>query len=373
MRITFLLPSLAGGGAEYAQIRLANRLAKEGGNEVKIMAIGKERRLEYSVSKDVVVQRCKKERAAIAFMDIRKGLMKKNTDYFVSSLTHLNIASMLAWLTLGRARRCKIILSERNHLASSLESMPWLKRSIYRFLVRRLYGYADCLYAVSDQAAWSVRVVSGYPARSIYNGYESKEGIRNIQEERTKSDNAFRVVMVGRLEEHKGILEAVKAIRVLKDRYGGSEERVIELHIYGIGPLASRVIEENQDLIRDKRLVLMGFEKDIQQKIRDYDLLVLASKREGLPGVVVEALRSDIAIVSTMCPSGPVEILEGGRYGILIPSNSPAMIASAIITVVRNRWLCLYDRKRTRDRFTIGAAKAGFDRMIHDIESSDRR
>jgi glycosyltransferase involved in cell wall biosynthesis len=36
------------------------------------------------------------------------------------------------------------------------------------------------------------------------------------------------------------------------------------------------------------------------------------------------------AVVSSDCPNGPREILEGGRHGILVPVGDPALFAQAI-------------------------------------------
>src|SRR6201999_917018 len=60
------------------------------------------------------------------------------------------------------------------------------------------------------------------------------------------------------------------------------------------------------------------------------DVVVLSSRSEGLPTVLIEALPFACGIGATDCPSGPREILEDGRWGRLVPCGEPAALADAI-------------------------------------------
>ena len=57
------------------------------------------------------------------------------------------------------------------------------------------------------------------------------------------------------------------------------------------------------------------------------DLFAFTSRWEGLGFVLIEALAVGTPVVSTDCPSGPREILEGGRYGPLVPVDDDAALA----------------------------------------------
>jgi glycosyltransferase involved in cell wall biosynthesis len=63
---------------------------------------------------------------------------------------------------------------------------------------------------------------------------------------------------------------------------------------------------------------------------------VLSSTYEGLPGVLIQALACGCPVVSTDCPSGPAEILDGGRFGPLVPVGDDHAMATAIAATLDN-------------------------------------
>jgi len=64
---------------------------------------------------------------------------------------------------------------------------------------------------------------------------------------------------------------------------------------------------------------------------------VLSSRWEGLPTVLIEALYCGLPVVATDCPSGPYEILQGGKYGKLVPVGSEENLSEAIRDLLQGR------------------------------------
>ena len=64
--------------------------------------------------------------------------------------------------------------------------------------------------------------------------------------------------------------------------------------------------------------------------IKRCEIFVHSSQYEGLPTVMIEALLLDKMIVATDCPTGPREILNGGKAGILTPVGDIEALAKAM-------------------------------------------
>jgi len=85
---------------------------------------------------------------------------------------------------------------------------------------------------------------------------------------------------------------------------------------------------------------LPGFVANPYPYIRRASVFVLASRAEGLGLALLEALTLGVPCVATDCPSGPREILQEGRLGILVPIGDHDTLAQAILTSLNeeHRW-----------------------------------
>ena len=138
------------------------------------------------------------------------------------------------------------------------------------------------------------------------------------------------IIAVGRLVLQKNfalLIEAMPAVLAQVD---------CALHIYGNGPMRQSL----QDLIAtkglEKSITLEGYASGIREKMAQSDLFVLSSSWEGLPMVLLEAMTTGVPVVSTNCVSGPDEILEGGKWGLLVPPDDRLALGGAMIKVLKH-------------------------------------
>jgi glycosyltransferase involved in cell wall biosynthesis len=84
----------------------------------------------------------------------------------------------------------------------------------------------------------------------------------------------------------------------------------------------------------DDRVEMIGFKGNPYAYLRHASLFVLSSAWEGSPNALTEALALGIPVVATDCPSGPREILDGGRIAPLVAVGDHEALAAAMIRVL---------------------------------------
>src|SRR4029453_13079382 len=116
------------------------------------------------------------------------------------------------------------------------------------------------------------------------------------------------------------------------------------------------------------RLVFIGLARDMESVYAATDLVMLTSDTEGTPHVLLEAMGSDIPIVSTAVGGIP-EFVTSGEHGLLVPSGDKEALAQAAIA--------MHDDLAFRERLKAGgrqvAAQFTVERMVEGVEEVYRQ
>ncbi len=139
-------------------------------------------------------------------------------------------------------------------------------------------------------------------------------------------DDPFLIVAAGRLHAQKGYRHLLEAVDELVNRRG----RRLRLVVLGTGELSSELREFVRTHGLEERVTFAGFVSNPLPWFRRARLFVLPSLYEGSPNSLLEAVACGTPGLSTDCPSGPREILDGGRLGGLVPPANSAALADAI-------------------------------------------
>jgi glycosyltransferase involved in cell wall biosynthesis len=119
-------------------------------------------------------------------------------------------------------------------------------------------------------------------------------------------------------------------------------------------------------------VIVTGFRKDVNRALASFDLYAMASRSEGFPLSLLEAMAAGLPIVATRC-GGPEQILEDGVTGVLVPNESPADIAAAIASLRQRaderKRLGERARAAARTRFTLDAQVRAYDALYESCLS----
>ena len=113
-----------------------------------------------------------------------------------------------------------------------------------------------------------------------------------------------------------------------------------------------------------------GHREDVPRLLAASDLLVLPSLYEGLPNVVLEAMRFRKPVVATAAP-GTTEVVADGQTGLLVPLRDPPALAQAIRTIVqdpdRGRRLGAAGRARVESEFRVETMIDGYAALYEEL------
>ncbi|MCY1015546.1 glycosyltransferase [Pyxidicoccus sp. MSG2] len=137
------------------------------------------------------------------------------------------------------------------------------------------------------------------------------------------------VVAVGRFEHQKAFDVLIRAHAL--QRAAGSDHNLV---IVGDGSLTGELKALVTSLDVESSVFFPGFIANPHALMRRAAVFAMSSRFEGLPMVLLEALALGCPVVSTDCPSGPAEVLEHGKHGLLVPMEDPQALANALDRVV---------------------------------------
>jgi len=188
----------------------------------------------------------------------------------------------------------------------------------------------------------------------------------------TMAGEPMRMIFVGYLEptEIQGFDTLVKALVSLRER-----RTDWRLDVVGDGPSRAdyeRVVAESG---LDGAVAFHGSRPKtaIAAMMRESDLFVLPSRFENLPCVIIEGMTSGLPVVSTAV--GGIPELVSERDGVLVPPETPALLADALDRVLSN--LTGFDRDeiaaRARDRYGLAVVGAQFDAIYESVLASRRK
>lgn len=326
MKITLLIGSLAGGGAERVVCNLANYLADKG-HEITILTVSDKQTYKINANVRHVVLYGESDSKLphqiiniIRLYRMNRYFRKENVDVYLTFLPKLS--SFI--LAQKRFIKCPVILAERADPNTFCNSSKKNKK-----IFEQYYPKADGYIFQTEDAREYYRTHGINVENSVViPNAINPEFIRPQYQGKTRKA----IVGAGRLTEQKNFTLLINAFAEVGKTYPE-----YELEIYGEGPLKNDLINEAKALGIAEKVKFQGYVKNLGDRIQDATMFVLSSNFEGMPNALIEAMALGMPVISTDCPAGGSKFLiKNKKNGLLVPTNDINAMVDAISYILKD-------------------------------------
>ncbi|WP_395104612.1 glycosyltransferase [Actinomadura sp. SCN-SB] len=230
------------------------------------------------------------------------------------------------------------------------EFQSWLRRYTYIRLEKAAAKHTDAFLAIGSETVTTAlrlglttpeRVRLSWPSVDV-DAYAAAPGSRAQARRRLDLPLGVKVVgSVGRLTFQKGPEIFARAIARLPDDVFG-------LWVGG-GPMAGELEKLTERLGIQDRMRWLGHRDDVADVMPAFDVMAMASRWEGLPCVLVEAIGAGIPLVATAVPSNQ-DLVLAGETGLLVRPEDPEGMAGAITHLLDDPAAASRMAERARER-----------------------
>ena len=343
--IAFFVHGLAGSGAQWRMVNLANDFAARG-HAVDLAVVRWRGPLRDALSPRIRVVRLDPAWTRLRFAGPLRGrlhlpgvlglaryLRRERPVCLLSTSYSANVIAI--WARAMSGTRVRLVIRVSNHLSHSTVHEPSRLRRLSVWSARWFYRFADDIIAVSRGVADDVAAVTGLPAariRTIRNpvltGDVAAKARVPLEHPWFAPGSPPVVLSVGRLARQKDFATLIRAFARVRAR------RPARLMILGEGGKRRSLERLARRLGVADHVALPGFVMNPFPYMARAGVFVLSSRWEGLPGGLVEAMSCGCPVVSTDCPAGPAEVLADGACGPLTPVGNDEALAQAIDAVL---------------------------------------
>jgi glycosyltransferase involved in cell wall biosynthesis len=367
LSVTIYMHDFSGGGVERQTLLLAREL-QANGLTVSVLLHQARGELRDIVPVDLRVVDLNSHRTLQDIPLIARFLRRDRPDVLVANVDHNNIAAVLGNLLAGK--QTKVIICQHNPISAPyFRNLHWSYRMI-PLAYCLLSPYFSGAVAVSEGLAGELHSIAHIPQRKIALIHNPIIGPDfELRADQPVAHPWFGhsetpiFVTAGRLVAMKDHATLLRALAIHR------RQQPSRLLILGAGPLREWLGTLTDELGLHDAVDFLGFQENPLPYFRRADAFVLSSYTEGFGNVLVESMACGTPVISTDCRHGPAEILDLGRYGVLVAPRSAQALASAMDRVadMRRRWPPMLLKARAAE-FSTAACAAKYIRLFHSLE-----
>jgi len=333
-RIALFMRDLAPGGVGRVIVNLAKGFVERGYEVDVVLARARGPYLDQ-LEPQVRVVDLGVDRTLRAVPGLVRYLRRERPQAMIACTDGANVVALWARRLSGVPTR--LMISVHTNVTINARQATKARGRFIPGFIRLFYPWADDVIAVSAGVADDLAEIARLDRsriRVVYNPVDITGivtlGAEPLDHPWFRPGEPPVIVSAGRLTPQKDYPMLLKAFASLR------RERTARLMILGEGDQRPALEDLARTLGCAADVSFPGFVANPYPFMRAANVFVLSSAWEGFGNVLIEAMALGTSVISTDCPSGPAEILDQGRYGLLVPVGDVAALAGAVGTVLEN-------------------------------------
>lgn len=354
-KICIVVSSLGGGGAERSSA-LLSQLLFDLGYEVHIISVLNNIDFPYKGTLLNLGKLKEKDDSSLGRLKrlrvLKKYLKRQQFDYIIDNRTRIGLVKefiISKWLyNSNRTIYCVRSYNTHNYISANV------------VFGRLLYASAFKIICVSK--AIRDRLSDRYRFKNLGTIHNPIPLNINSFEMNVSKNESF-ILFYGRLDDD------VKNISLLLEAYGKSRlpSKGYKLKIVGDGKDKNDLKKITQDLRLETSVEFLGFQSDPHDIVQAAYFTVLTSKYEGFPRVLLESLALGTPVVSVDCNSGPSEIIEHEKNGLLVENYNADALINAMNRMIEDEDLyvhCKSNASKSVEKFSMSQIGQEWKRLL---------
>ena len=334
--ILFLTPSLNKiAGAEKSLINLINILEETGQFTIHVGTFSKLEDVILPLNSNVNL-------FSFGGLAARQPILWKK----IKEVSHeINPSIICAWTSLPailvmalrkKLKYEKIFLAFRDAIdAYKIQLSMWqFQYHIYSYYINNKFNKADVILCNSNEnlSDFQKKLGNGPKYNWIPNCVQAinYNQVDSTNQVKLRKEGSLNIVFVGRIAYQKGLDVLLQAIEYIKD------EIPINLIIVGDGSKRNELTKYVKRAQIEDKIQWVGFQKDVLGYYKIADVIVLPSRHEGLPNVLLESMLLGKPVIAAKCKTGPKELTDNGKVGLLFKVGDFKALGNHLIYAYRN-------------------------------------
>lgn len=210
-------------------------------------------------------------------------------------------------------------------LSLGSDALVYTKLLFVKGIVANISKNANAVLGNSTVICQYIRQISGKKARFVPSA--TSLSFSKITPAKL-AGNTFNFLFVGRLEKVKGPDVLLEAVKILKGKING----LFRVYFAGHGSLTKKITNYAKQTKIESNIEFLGNISDKKKLARLFlavDCLIIPSRSESLPVVLVEAIHAKLPMIATSV--GDMEkVVKQNKIGIVVPKENPKLLSEAM-------------------------------------------